>query len=90
MTQADIPALAIENVLQDSKNPFTNKTIKQLTEEEKYKETIISFSKANAVRSTENNGYRIQDDDWFTVKDNIFEKQNWKQLKVKDGELLEN
>lgn len=88
MTQADVPSIAIENVLKDNTNPFTQNKIVKLSEEEKYKQTIISFSKANAVRSTVNNGYKIQDDDWFTVQDSIFKKDNWRQLEVKDDILI--
>ena len=89
MTQADVPAIAIENVLKDNTNPYTGGGIKKLSEEEKYKRTIISFSKANAVRTTVNNGFRIYDDDWFTVRDSIFKKENWHQLNVKNDVLQE-
>ncbi|MCI6816834.1 MAG: hypothetical protein MR876_09770 [Treponema porcinum] len=89
MTQADTPALAVTDVLKNPINPFTGNEIKLLSTEEKYKNTIISFSKANAVRSTVNNGYKIQDDDWFTVTGSIFKKDNWKQLKVQNDVLLE-
>ena len=81
---ADIKQLLDEGFIERKGNK-----IKLLSTEEKYKNTIISFSKANAVRSTVNNGYKIQDDDWFTVSGSIFKKDNWKQLKVQNDVLLE-
>ena len=90
MTQADVPSIAIENVLTNNTNPYTGNKIMKLSDEEKYAQTIISFSKANAVRSTVNNGYKIQDDDWFTVRDSIFKKENWKQLHVENDVLIKD
>ncbi len=79
MTHADVPALAFEGVIENPVNPFTNKEIKKLTTEEKNKKSIISFSAANGVNTNVNNGFKIKDTDWYTVHDNIFKAENWKQ-----------
>ena len=89
MSNADVPALAIEGLLQDDKNPYTGNEIKILSPEEKQEKLIVSFSKANAVRSNRNNGFIIQDTDWYTVRDSIFTTANWTRLKVKDDKILE-
>ncbi len=78
MTHADVPAIAFENVIEKPVNPFTNKQIKKLSTEEKNERCVISFSGANAVNTTVNNGFRIKDSDWYTVHDDIFKAKNWK------------
>ena len=88
MTQADVPAIAVKNVIKEPVNPFTGNEIKELSLEEKQKKTIVSFSKANRVRATENNGFIINDDDWYTVKNSIFSVKNWSKLNVKKGEIV--
>lgn len=85
MTNADTPALATKDLIDNVTNPFTNKSIKLLTTEEKNKETIISFSKSNGVLSTKNNGYIIKSDDWYTVHDDIFKASNWGRLSTNDN-----
>ncbi len=78
MTHADVPAMAFEDVIENPVNPYTGKQIKKLTAGEKNARCVISFSGANAVNTTVNNGFRIKDSDWYTVHDSIFKAQNWK------------
>ena len=80
MTHADVPALAMDGLIENPVNPFTGNAIKLLSTEEKNAQCVISFSQANAVRSTANNGFKIKDSEWFTVHDSIFETENWKPL----------
>ena len=89
MTQADVPAIAFEGTVSNPVNPFTNKKIRTLSLSEKNEKAKISFSKANKVLATENNGFIISDDEWYSVKDSIFDTENWKKLKVHNGELEE-
>lgn len=89
MTQADVPAIAFEGAVSNPVNPFTNKKIRTLSLSEKNEKAKISFSKANKVLATENNGFIISDDEWYSVKDSIFDTENWKKLKVHNGELEE-
>lgn len=88
MTQADVPAIAMENIIASPENPYTGKKINKLSLSEKYDRTIISFGKANRVLATENNGFAISDNEWFTVKDNIFDISNWSKLNVQNGEFV--
>ena len=78
MTHADVPAIAMDGVIENPVNPYTKKPIKKLSAEEKNERCVISFSGANAVNTTVNNGFRINDSDWYTVHDNIFKAENWK------------
>lgn len=88
MTQADVPAIAIEDVIDEAINPFTGNKISKISQTEKQKKTIISFGKANRVLATENNGFIISDNEWFTVKDNVLDISNWSKLNVKNGEFV--
>ena len=78
MTHADVPAIAFEDVIENPVNPYTGREIKKLSASEKNARCVISFSGANAVNTTVNNGFKIKDSDWYTVHDSIFESKNWK------------
>lgn len=78
MTHADVPAFAFDAVINNPVNPFTGKAIKKLSQDEKNERCVISFSGANAVNTSVNNGFRIKDSDWYTVHDSIFKSANWK------------
>lgn len=76
MTNADVPALAINGLLNDNKNPFTGNEIS--TEYKNNNELQLNFT---TNWSTENNnGYTLLPEHWFTVHDNIFDKNNWSYL----------
>ncbi|QQO09797.1 YidC/Oxa1 family membrane protein insertase [Breznakiella homolactica] len=81
MTNADVPALAMEGLIDNPINPFTKKEIRTLTIDEKNAASIISFSNGKGVRETLNNGFKITDNEWYTVKNNIFKESNWSKLK---------
>ena len=87
MTQADVPEIAVKDTVKNPVNPFTGNKIREFSKEEKENSAFISFGKANRVRATENNGFIINDSDWYTVKDSIFKIDNWKKLNVQKGEL---
>ncbi|MCR5495753.1 MAG: membrane protein insertase YidC [Treponema sp.] len=88
MTNADVPAIALNKLIEKAINPYTGNEIKILDKTEKEKMTKISFGEANKVLANKNNGFIINDDDWYTVKDNIFDINNWSKLKVENGELI--
>ncbi|MBE6013791.1 MAG: membrane protein insertase YidC [Lachnospiraceae bacterium] len=78
MTLADIPTLATEGVISNPTNPFTGNAIN-------------SSEKNNPQHVTggihwmpdESNGYTFNCEGgaWWEVKDNIFDKNNWKKLR---------
>lgn len=78
MTNADVPALAVQGEIDSPKNPFTGKEIKIVPPSEK---------KASGVVLTHNwrpggNGiytFKVPEDDWYTVKENIFDISNWEK-----------
>lgn len=79
MTNADTPALALEGINDEAENPFTNMKYK-LSAEEKKDYTKICKPQAESTRNRENKKYTIPNDVWWTVSDDIYKDENWKQI----------
>ena len=78
MTNADVPALAFQGVVDSPVNPFTGKSI-----DTSYKHLNKLELHLGANFSVyENNGTKFQPDNWFSVHDNIFDMDNWEYLGV--------
>ena len=74
MTNADVPTLAMDRLIENPVNPFTGKKI---SDEEKHAhEQLITLSDDWNV--TTNNGNMFTASQWASVKDNIWDKGNWK------------
>ena len=74
MTNADTPSIALQGLVDDPVNPFTNNPIYQ---DCKAHELLIYISENN--NTSVNNGTRFVDPDgyWLTVHDNIYDDDNW-------------
>lgn len=73
MTNADVPALALEGLIEDPRNPFTGKLINS---DEKYAHDqfiIMSWDWDVA----QNNGNTYLPAAWASVRDDIWNKDNW-------------
>lgn len=78
MTNADVPAIALNGIVERPVNPFTGKEIRTVPPEEK---------KASGVVLTHNwrpggnglNTFKVPDADWYTIEKNIFDAANWQQ-----------
>ncbi|MBR3340674.1 MAG: YidC/Oxa1 family membrane protein insertase [Clostridiales bacterium] len=77
MTNADVPSLALEGIVDSPVNPFTGNPINM---DSKNGDQIIYISGSGSVLT--NNGTQFVEADrrWFTVHDNIFDKNNWGML----------
>ncbi len=75
MTNADTPYLASKDVINNPVNPFTGKKI---TNDAKEGEQKILYSGDWGV--DKNNGYKFLPGEWYSVKNNIWKKGNWKYL----------
>ena len=73
MTDADVPVLAMDGVVQDPVNPFTGKAI--TSEEKLAHEQFIPQSRIWNVE--ENNGNTFLPSYWASVKGNPWELDNW-------------
>ena len=74
MTNADVPTLAVKDLIEDPVNLFTGNP---LNNDRKNEELHIFTSHKWDVR--ENNGNQYIEGDWYTVHDNIFDLNNWKK-----------
>ncbi|MBR3082366.1 MAG: YidC/Oxa1 family membrane protein insertase [Clostridiales bacterium] len=75
MTNADTPYLATKDVIENPVNPFTGK---QISNDAKNGEQKIFYSGDWGV--DKNNGNTFKPGQWYSVKDNIWKKANWKYL----------
>ena len=75
MTNADTPYLATKDVVENPTNPFTGKAV---TDEGKKNGITVFHSEYWKVHY--NNGTAYKPGDWYTVKDSIWKKENWKFL----------
>lgn len=73
MTNADVPTLAVDGLIENPVNPFTGKVI---SNDEKYAhEQFVTVSWDYSVY--ENNGYTFLPSMWASVKDNLWDINNW-------------
>lgn len=73
MTNADVPTLATQGLLEKTVNPFTGKTIDSST---KTSEKVYLFGGWD-WDVTINNGNTFIPSYWYSVQDNIFIQENW-------------
>ncbi len=73
MTNADVPTLATEGVIENPVNPFTGKAIND--SEKTAHEQYITISDKWVVE--QNNGNTFVPSRWASVKDNMWDKKNW-------------
>lgn len=79
MTNADTPALAAADLIDEPVNPFTGKL---LTSEAKYSgEQLILIGTEH--RPEYNNGNTFLPGTWYSVHDDIFNAENWRLLGVR-------
>lgn len=74
MTNADVPALAVEGVIANPVNPFTGKKI---SSDEKTAHAQKITTSCNWEIDDTAYTFDTSDGEWYEVKDNIFEADNW-------------
>lgn len=74
MTNADVPTLAAQGLIENPVNPFTGKLI-NMDEKFAHDQFIIMSEK---WQLEENNGYTYLASKWASVHDDIWVKDNWK------------
>jgi len=77
MTNADTPAIATQGIIEKAKNPFTGQEYKVENKDDYVK---ISLPEAESTRNRNNTLYSIPNDVWWTVKGDIYKKDNWQQI----------
>jgi len=74
MTNADVPYLAVKDLIRNPVNPFTGNPI--TTDEKTAHDQFITTSMDWDV--TSNNGYTFTPSGWASVHDNIHDRRNWR------------
>jgi YidC/Oxa1 family membrane protein insertase len=81
MTNADVPSLALKDIIENPVNPFTGNKIN-----EDYKKDGIIATKGDIFmpyHSKSEYEFTLSDDDWIHIKDNIFIDSNWQKYNSK-------
>ncbi|MBO4640664.1 MAG: YidC/Oxa1 family membrane protein insertase [Treponema sp.] len=76
MTNADTPSLALKDIDDEAINPFTGNRINRPEEKEK---VYVPYVDTWSPDAHNKNTFKIPGDNWFSVHDNIFDPDNWKQ-----------
>ena len=79
MTNADTPAIATAGIIENAENPFTH-TKYAMSEAEKQDYVKICKPQAESTRNRYHTKLTIPNNVWWTVKDDIFKAENWKQI----------
>lgn len=74
MTNADTTGIATEGISENPCNPFTNNPFK-INDKQGY--VKISTAQAESTRIRKNPQFKIANNQWVTVKDDIYKAENW-------------
>jgi YidC/Oxa1 family membrane protein insertase len=77
MTNADVPSLAVQGIIDNPVNPFTGK---QLSTEAKENGVTITTNELYLVHYHPKNIFKIEKNEWLYVHDNIFDPANWSKV----------
>ncbi len=77
MTNADVPTLATDGLIDGPVNPFTGKAINSDAKMESKQYIILSREWDTSI----NNGNTFMESDWVSVHDDIFDIRNWEKVK---------
>lgn len=77
MTIADVPYLAVTGLIDNPVNPYTGNIIDN--EQKKTCPQMITTSLNNNIDGNNGNVFDTSDGKWYTVENNIFDVDNWKE-----------
>jgi len=76
MTNADVPAIAFNNIIQNPINPFTGNPINN---SDKNNLQYLTNSSKWMPNQHKSNVFNISDNEWYTVHSDIFNIDNWRK-----------
>ncbi|GHV74840.1 hypothetical protein AGMMS49940_21420 [Spirochaetia bacterium] len=79
MTNADVPMLATKGIIENPVNPWTGSA---LSSELKQKGAFITTNDFFLAHHHNKNTFKIKNDEWIFVHDNIFDPTNWSEVTV--------
>jgi YidC/Oxa1 family membrane protein insertase len=77
MTNADVPLIALEGIVENPVNPFTGKLLMS----DKANGVTITTSTLWSVKNHGRFQFNIKPDEWLHVHDNIFDPANWSRIR---------
>ncbi len=77
MSNADTPYIATKDIINEAKNPFTGNAFKVDNKQEYIK---IAVPNSESTRIRHNTKFKISPENWFTVHDDIYKKENWSRI----------
>jgi YidC/Oxa1 family membrane protein insertase len=77
MTNADVPSLAFEDIVQNPINPFTGNPVNV---DKKQENLLITTSKKWMPYEHNANTFKIVRNEWYTVHSDIFNADNWQRI----------
>jgi len=78
MTNADVPTIATDDLIENPQNPFTGKKIDSSA---KFEKQFVTTSRLWSIKDNAGNVFDTSDGEWWTVEKNIFDKNNWQCVK---------
>lgn len=77
MTNADVPTLAVSDIIPNAENPFTGKQINNV-EKKTHQQMVTTSGLYDADgRNANKTQFDTSDGHWYAVSDNIFDLNNW-------------
>ena len=83
MMNADVPALAMQDLIEDPKSPFTGNPIDM---EPKKDGVDLWWPGGYAFKAISFDGERYSEPYWYHVQDDIFDESNWTRLEIDEAE----
>lgn len=78
MTNADVPTIAVEGLIEDAANPFTGKPINDDAKAAPEQLVTIAHDEWDISNAADFGGGTFPKSNWYTVHDDIFDISNWK------------
>ncbi|MBR0032048.1 MAG: YidC/Oxa1 family membrane protein insertase [Treponema sp.] len=78
MTNADVPAIALKGIVENPVNPNTGKEIREIPPEKK-RASGVTIAHNWRPGANNINTYRLSDEDFYTISNNIFKAENWQK-----------
>ncbi|MBP5447716.1 MAG: hypothetical protein J6X95_06465 [Treponema sp.] len=76
MTNADVPHMLANGIIKEPTNPFTGNALKADKTNGVYVSTSDIFT---PLQNKNKYTLNVMDDEWYRVRDNIFDSANWTQ-----------
>lgn len=80
MTNADVPIFATDGVIENATNPYTGNVLKDMVDKKE-----VHVYRAYNWQVEDNRGNTFNTANYFRVKDNIFDLNNWSTMKIYPG-----